>query len=297
MAFGELKIVPSADIGELGPKEGTAVVYNWKWYYSTPSLALWVVLVGAIVLVKVNRNPQALLILAPLLIVNLLWLVFKKVLDFSSADTEMFSMVFNSLVVGITVLWLLGHKLGNRNRFVTFILALAVLAVVGLVGAISYGMGFSQETAKVAIFLAVSAFTMLFAFVLAAWHCRRRYSSLRFMLCLPVWTIAMSIVSFLGYVVIALIIMSIAGHAPGNWSSMLLQVLVVGLVFGLVLGLFVYVINLPYMILAFYSPFFRERFYMCLRLKSTPTTPGQTDVDRPGDKSQDQETSESNPFV
>jgi len=234
-------------------------------------------LIAAFIFIKANRNLQALLILVPLLIVNLLWLVFKKILGFSSADTEMLSMVFNSLIVGITVLWLLGHKLGNRNRFVTFILALAVLAVIGLVGTISYGTGFSQETAKVAIFLAVSAFTMLFAFVLAAWHCRKRYSGLRFMLCLPVWTIAMSIVISLGYVGIALVIMSIAGNAPGNWSSMLLQVLVVGLVFGLVLGLCVYVINLPFMILALRSSFFRERFFACLRLTPMPTTTAQAD--------------------
>ena len=292
-----MRIIASQDIGELGPKEGAAVVYSWKWYYSTPSLALWVVLVGAIVLVKANRNPHALLILVPLLIANLLWLVFKKVLGFSSADTEMFSMVFNSLVVGITVLWLLGHKLSNRNRLVTFLLALVVLTVVGLVGAISYGMGFSQETAKVAIFLSVSAFTMLFAFVLAAWRCRRRYSSLRFMLCLPVWTIAVSIASFLGYVGIALVIMSIAGQAPGNWSSMLFQVLVVGLVFGLVLGLCVYVINLPYMILAFYSPFFRERFFACLRLKSMTTTTGQADTDQLSEQSPNPGTSQNSPSV
>ena len=292
-----MKIIASQDIGELGPNQGTAVVYDWKWYYSTSSLALWLVLIAAFIFIKANRYPQALLILVPLLIVNLLWLAFKKVLLFSSADTQMFSMVFNSLVVGITALWLLGHKLGNRNRFVTFILALAVLAVTGLVGSISYGTGFSQETAKVAIFLAVSAFTMLFAFVLAAWHCRRRYSGLRFMLYLPVWTIAMSIVSFLGYVVIALVIMSIAGNAPGNWSSMLLQVLVVGLVFGLVLGLCVYVINLPFMILALRSSFFRKRFFACLRLKSMPTTTGQADTDQPNEQSSGPETSESTPSV
>ncbi|MEK7996264.1 MAG: hypothetical protein AAB403_20885, partial [Planctomycetota bacterium] len=47
--------------------------------------------------------------------------------------------------------------------------------------------------------------------------------------------------------------------------------LLVAGVFGLVLAACVYVINLPYMILALGSPFFRERFYACLRLKSMPS--------------------------
>jgi len=149
----------------------------------------------------------------------------------------------------------------------------------------------------VAIFLAMSVFTMLFAFVLTGWQCRKRYGGLRFVLCLPVWTIAVSIVSFLGYIGIALVIMSIAGHAPGNWNSMLLQVFVVGLVFGLVLGLCVYVINLPYIILALRNSFFRERFYACLRLKSMPTTVAQADADQLGEQSQGPKTSENSGSV
>ena len=108
---------------------------------------LWAVLVLAIVLVKANRNPQALLVLVPLLIINLLWSIFKKAMSFPSAQVEMFNMLFYSLTVGIAILWLLAHKLGNRSRFVTFLLAFTIMAVVGLAGAISYGgLEFSQQT-------------------------------------------------------------------------------------------------------------------------------------------------------
>lgn len=82
--WGELKIVPaiewSGDIGELGINEGTAAVCNWKWYHSVPSLALWVVLAIAIVLVRDNRDPRILLIFIPILVVNLLWSWFQGVL-------------------------------------------------------------------------------------------------------------------------------------------------------------------------------------------------------------------------
>jgi hypothetical protein len=40
----------------------------------------------------------------------------------------------------------------------------------------------------------------------------------------------------------------------------------------LILGAFMYVVVLPYMILALRSSFFRERFYACLHLKSMPAT-------------------------
>ncbi|MCH7559047.1 MAG: hypothetical protein IIB56_16565 [Planctomycetes bacterium] len=285
-----MKIIASADIGELGQKEGTAVVYNWRWYYSIPGLALWVVLIAAFIFIKANRNPQALLILAPLLILNLLWLAFKKVMVLGSADIEMFSMVFNSLVVSITVLWLFAHKLGNRNRFVTFLLALALMAVLGLIGAISYcGLTFSQQTVGALILLAMSALAMLLGFVLAGWQCRNRYSGLRFVLYLALWTIVTCLASTLVIYSTVFIIQ----QTPIPIFTVLLMVSIVGLI----LGACLYVINLPFIILAFRSPFFRERFYACLRLKSMPSTIRQVDVDQPGEQNPNPKTSENSSSV
>ena len=285
-----MKIVTSADIGELGQKEGTAVVYNWRWYYSIPGLALWLVLIAAFIFIKANRNPQTLLILAPLLILNLLWLAFKKVMVFGSADIEMFGMVFNSLVVSITVLWLFAHKLGNRNRFVTFLLALALMAVLGLVGAISYcGLTFSQQTGGEVIMLAMLALAMLLGFVLAGWQCRNRYSGLRFVLYLALWTVTVCLASTLVFYPIVFIIQQV----PVPISTVLLVALIAGLAF----GTFLYVIVFPYMILALWSSFFRERFYACLRLKSMPTAIVQADADLPDKQNPDPKTTEKSGSV
>jgi len=277
-----LKIVPSADIGELGPQEGAAIVHNWKWHYGMPALALWVVLVLAIVLVKANRNPRALLILVPLLIINLLWSILEKARPFPSSTMAVFDQVFVSLTVGIAVLWLLCHKLGNRNRFIISLLAFVIMAVIGLIGAVSYGITeFSEEMAAIMVIFATLLVTMLLGFVLSGWCCRKCYSGLRFMLWLAVWTVAVSIAVLLGYVGIGIVITSISGgYMPPYW--ILLTVFGVGLV----LGLCVYVINLPYMILALRSSFFRERFYACLRLKSMRTTAVQADADQLGEQSQ-----------
>ena len=271
------------DIGQLGPKEGSAVIYNWKWYYSASGLALWVVLILVLVLIKANRNRHALLILVPLLIVNLLWLIFRKAMGFGSANIEMFNMMFNSLVVGITVLWLVGHKLGNRNRFVTFLLALIVVIVVGYVGLISYSVD-SDETTMFLSLLAILALAVLISFVLSSWRCREHYNGLRFILWLGFWTVIISIIAILTFMVV---MFGFEGRLPRNVTDMLLQVLVVGLV----IGLLSYVINLSFMILALSSPFYRERFYACLRLKSMPKTIGMADTDQLGEQSSGPETS------
>jgi len=278
------------DIGELGQKEGTAVIYNWRWYYSVPGLALWVVLIGAIVLVKANRNPQALLILMPLLIVNLLWLGFVKLLHFPSSARVQFDPLFASYTIGVAVLWLLAHKLGNRNRFVTFLLALIIMIVIDFVGIASYGMGaFSGETMLFTAFLAVLSFAVLVGFVLAARQCRNRYSGLRFVLYLALWTVAVCLASTLVFYPIVFIIQQV----PVPISTVLLVALIAGLAF----GAFLYVIVFPFMILALRSSFFRERFYACLGLKSMPTTPGQADADLPDEQNPDPKTSENSDSV
>jgi len=249
----------------LGPSDGVAVIYNWKWYYSVPALMLWAVLVLAIVLVKANRNPRALLVLVPLLIVNLLWSIFKKAVGFPSAQAEMFNMLFYSLTVGIAILWLLAHKLGNRSRFVTFLLAFTIMAFVSLTGAISYGgLELSQQTVVALILLAILVFAMLLGFVLTGWWCRKRYRPVSFMLWLAVWIVAANIVTMLVVDSIVFIIQRVSVSI----STVLLFVPVVGAV----LGAFLYAVVLPYMILALRSSFYRQRFYACLHLKSMPTT-------------------------
>lgn len=175
-------------------------------------------------------------------------------------------MLFYSLTVGIAILWLLAHKLGNRNRFVTFLLSFIIMAVVGLTGAISYsGLEFSQQTVSALMLLAILVFAMLLGFVLTGWWCRKRYRPVSFMLWLAVWTVSASLVGTLVFYSIVLIVLIVQ-----RASVSISEVLIVVLVSGSVLGAFLYVVVLPYMILTLRSSFYRQRFYACLRLKSMP---------------------------
>jgi len=228
-------------------------------------LAIWLILVLVLALVKANRNPRAWLILIPLLAINLLWTVLKKITPLQSPQLAVFEQLFVSLTIGISVVLLFGHKIGNRNRFVTFLLAAVLMAAVGIAGALSYsGLAFSPQVFAFAIAFAVIASIMLLAFVFAGCCCRKRYSNLRFMLWLALSTVVVCMVILLGYFVIAMTIMSTMGGMSNMWIRMLLQISVMGLV----LGGCLYVILLPFMILAFKSGFYRERFFACFRLPS-----------------------------
>ena len=234
-------------------------------------------------LVKANRNPRAYLIFIPLLVVNLLWFAFKKLIPWPSSSLSMLDQIFVLLTMGISIVLLLGHKIGNRNRFITFLLAVVLMAVVGIAGVISYnGFAFSSQMIGTGIMFVVIAFVMLLAFVFAGCCCRKRYSNSRFMLWLAGWTVGVSLAFIVGYLGIALIILYIMGNVPSELNSVLLYAPVAGLV----LGGSLYVIILPFMILVLRSEFFRERFYACMRLKSMQTNddsaaeiimPGQQD--------------------
>jgi len=99
---------------------------------------LWLTLILVFVLPKSNRNPRALLIIAPLVVVNLLYLLLKTISGMPSMVVQQYDMLFQSISISIAVMWLIAHKLGNRNHFLTFLRALALMAVICLVGEISY---------------------------------------------------------------------------------------------------------------------------------------------------------------
>jgi len=279
-----LKIIASQDIGELGPKEGTAVIYNWRWYYSALGFLVWLALIIVFVLPKSNRDRRALLIIVPLVIVNLLWLLFKKVLGMSSSDAQQFDMLFQSISIGIAVLWLIAHKLGGFNGFVRFCLSLCILAVIAVFGTLSYHTGFSGETSLFLVLLVFMSIILLLAMTVAGWLCKRQYLPVRYMLWLGLCTLFGSAVAMIGVFIIGMLFIF-----PGQpkLMSVIFDVAGVGLIFGVCL----YVLNLPYMILAFHSPFFRERFYACLRLKSMPTTTAQADTDQLSEQSSSPGTS------
>jgi hypothetical protein len=238
-----------------------------------PSLALWLILATAVIVIKANRTFHILLILVPLLIVSILWFLLMQMMDFRSyADVEMFNMIFNSLVAGITFLWLFAPKLCRFSPLVVFFLSFALIWIVLFVGIVSYlGIGFSKDALVALSLLLMLALTMLLGFVLTRWRCRKCYGPVRFTLSLCVWMAVVCTVSMIVFYVIAFTIQRVP--VP------ITRILLIAAAVGSVLGICLYVINLPYMILALSSSFFRERFYACLRIKPLSAASKQAGID------------------
>ena len=276
-----MRIVPaissSEDIGSLGIKEGTATIYPWKWYYSAPALGSWIVLALVILLVRDNRDPRVLLIFIPIFLIRLLWSLFLPILGVPSSVLVVFGMLVDALVAGIAVLWLLAYKLGNRNRFVSFLLALIVLVAATIVAIMSYQAWLSGVDFEILVVQALGIVTMLLVFVLAGWRCRKRYGPWRFMLWLALWTMVISLVGMSTFFLISV--------RPSGIE--LIQQIPEVLVAGLIFAVCIYMLNLPFMILAFVTHFFRERFYAYFHLKSMPiSSPSGTEKPHSGDLEQ-----------
>jgi hypothetical protein len=258
--FGDLKILPSDNFGDFGQQLGEAVTFNWKWYYTAPRFVIWLVLIAALALPKSNRNINALAIFFPIAVLSLFWSIFLKVFQTTSSNAIQFSTMFQSMSLAIAVLWLLSDYIGKFRVFIRFLLSATTIVLVAGLGTLSYSTSFSIE---LILFLGVFIFmtlAILASIVLSRKLCRKRYCPVRFMLWLALWMLLFVTFALIGYFIVGSIILS---TKLSNILSELLEVTAAGLVF----ALFMYIMNLPFMIMGFVNPLFRERFLTCLRLK------------------------------
>ncbi len=257
--WGRLTIVPTADMGEHGPSEGSAVSFHWKWYYGPVRFTMWLLVGLAIVLVKANRNARALIILVPLLAVAIVWVLLCALLEPDSGSKTVFDFVVFSVAVGVTLVWLLAYQLAGCTRRIAFLSALAIMLVAAVFGVVSFDMPFDGDAEIAILMLCVLELGMLFGFVRAARACRRSYSLRRFMTRLGFWILLCSV----GLMFVFWLVGFLVGH--GTDLEDVFECLLAG---GFV-GILVFMVNMPFIVLAFHNTFFSERFQACLRLEPT----------------------------
>jgi len=231
------------------------------------------VLIAALIVPKANRDKRALLILLPLVLVNLIWWVFMKFAKMNATDAQEFSLIFKTMAVGVAVLWLMTNYFARFKGAARFLLSFGTVIFIAGFSILSYKTEFSNETALFLALFIFMALTMLVAITISRRLCGGKYRPVSFMLWLALWTVLNSFIATFGF----LIVMSIIFASGPVFSEAILMFIVAGSIF----GLFLYVLNLPFMILGFAHPFFRKRFCACLGLESTPTTTGRADADRP----------------
>ncbi|HUV64562.1 MAG TPA: hypothetical protein VMW24_11735 [Sedimentisphaerales bacterium] len=246
----------------MGSQQDRAASFNWKWHYSAAGSLIWLALILVLLVPKANHNPHVLWILVPLVVVNLAWLAFKKLSGMPSSSASQFDTVFHSAAVGVAALWLVASYFRRFGGFVRFLMCFGTLVTVGCLSILSYSIEFSRETPLFLALLFLLALALLGAITLSRRLCGGKYRPVRFMLWLALWILLGSSVALVGFIIVGSMIMS-----GGPRFSEAILILVVG---GSILGLCLYVLNLPFMILGFAHPFFRERFCACLGLKSVP---------------------------
>lgn len=250
-----MKIVTSCDIGDLGPKEGAPITYYWNPVYGVIGILPWLLLLLAFLLLKENRHWQALWIVLPAAVFRLLWAGFAALVNIPSSASSLFVCVIDCLLIGFVLNWLLAERIGNRNRFVTWLLALLVYGLAFGVSLINLGTG--MEALQVSIFIGLTVGILLVSFALTGWTCRKKFGPVRFSIWMAVWVLLITSVFFMGVAAIQ------AMMAHFSLMMMLLEVLMAVLVYAtiLIVGL------LPFEIVLFVNSFWRKRFEAVFGLK------------------------------
>jgi hypothetical protein len=254
---GELRIVASQDIGQLGPKDGAPVPFHWRWYYHCPAWLLWALLLLSLIVPKANRHRQAWLILIPLGLVLLVWRLPARLFSLPDGATETLDFFVVSVSMAWTMVWLLGHWLAIRNRSITFLLILAVMLAIGLLSHYCHSES-SDGLMSSLIGYCLYVVPLPLAMMLAGYSCRKKYSRPWFCGWLFVWLVAAIIGLMLSYLAILTIM-------RGFGLPMVAFVVLVVPVSLLYAGI-LYLVNLPFLILAFKSPFYGERFETIFRV-------------------------------
>jgi predicted neutral ceramidase superfamily lipid hydrolase len=247
-----------ADLGKLGPKEGEAVTFIWKRYYSGASLVLWATLILAIGLPKSNRSRAAMLVLVPICITVVVWTTLRRALPLDSMSEEMFTIVVYSLVVGIGILWLLGDKIGRRGAFVRILCAVGILCSVSVLAFLGYKVDITTDLIPFILLMGLLAVIHAVGFLLTRRKCCGNYDGRRFGGWLALWMMAGAPVVTVTFVVVVCLTVEETSDLP--------EAVPMALVIGTVFGFTVYIINQLFLSILLKAPLYRGRFHACLSL-------------------------------
>jgi hypothetical protein len=222
----------------------------------------WCLLFLAIVLLKENRCLQSLWILLPVILLRLMWTGIAKLCGMPSEPMSMLGLLIDCLLAGFVLNWLLGERIGNRNRFITWLLSLLVFTLVFCVSMLSFGLNLnpvklSMEVIQLSIFVGLTVGVLLVSFTLAGFKCRKRFGPVRF----SVWTAVWVLLTTVGFFAIFGIIQ--AAMYNMSMSMIVIQILMIGLIYG---GILI-VCLLPFEILWFKNTFWQKRFEAVFGLK------------------------------
>jgi hypothetical protein len=222
-------------------------------------------ILALLVLVKENRKWQAWLILVPFVLLNnILWPSIEgpftwlcaTLLAGSSAYALSCAASLRWLIAALAAIWLMSPWLARCQAIVGAILAVGV-ALSGGIATCALAYGFDSPGHIALVLYAAWVIALAVAFALSRLCCRRLFGRPRFLGWLLLWVVIVvgGLFGLCGAISLA--------SSPG---SLLLPTALPALP----LAITVYLVNLPFMVLLFASPFYRDRFCRLLRLPVTP---------------------------
>jgi hypothetical protein len=255
--MGDLTVVPVADLGGLGAREGLPAHYDWAAPNPIVPLLPWLLVLG-LLLLPPNRCGQAWWIWLPIACV----FAGRLALAASSLPDEIVGGL-DALGLGIAAVWLLAPYLARSHRFLSFLCYVPTLALTSLlVYLVRQGWEGAEaiQTVGVSLALAICGLIISVAMLLAGLQCRKHYRPGSLGLWLLVFIGAIWLLVAAPFFLLALLA---GGGLP--WSEFLLGWLVAtGLCFGVLL---------PFLVLALANPLFRARLKALLHLERAAPPP------------------------
>ena len=256
-------MVASWDIGGLGSREGPRIDCTWSPPSILPQLVPWLGILFLLAL-RPNRTGQAWLIWLPLLCVAFIGhFLFGSVIPAPSETANLFSEMVLVAGLGFAALWLLSPQAARSHRMLTFLAMLIVLAGYSLFTFVVRQIGAGSDmllqlVMPVVITIGIGMTVVSIALTLAGWFGRRKYRpvalSARLLgLILAIWF------------VVAAPFFAFAYIASSGTVPLMSFVGGVGM-----LGTVTFLLLLPFLILSFLNPFFRDRLKTLLGIEQGP---------------------------
>lgn len=250
----------SRDIGDAGPVEGRPVHFRWALWWTLGPLLGWIVLLP-LMLLRENRRPAAWWIFAPVLLVQLLLAGLDRLgpgLDISRPG--------GGVAAALAALLLLAGRLPRRPAWRKAASAAAVWLFLSALALVWNGESASPARLLLDVLPAgVAGVVFLAAWALAARRYRRSPRAAFFALRMLLWMVLFMIMALL---VLALVIMGVL-WSPAEWEY-LPMILFVSSTWGGSMGLALWLILVPFLLLGFRSSVYGPRVRNMLHPAGAP---------------------------
>ena len=262
-----MKIVTAIPTDNGEPVRAEPVYYHFSPLYHAAGLIYLVPIALAYGLLRENKKGAALLILLPMLLVWGIWRGFAAVMGIPDEAMSLLGSIVIALATGFTTVWLLGERIGNRHRFMTFLLAAAVM--LGCFALMLAEIETPMYRIQAGVFGAFSVLILLGGFVFAGALCRNRFGPVRF-------AVRMALGLLICVTLILGVYLTILIFQHDMWGQTIFLFFMILMYAGVY-----WIITLPFLVLFFVNGFWRQRFaaVMGMGAKELPSTQPQTNAD------------------